>query len=76
MKYAVDRIEDDIIVLENLDNNKIENISKDVLPNVKEGDIVILENGIYRVDTEEGKKRRETIKTKMDRLRSDEWWSQ
>ncbi len=72
MKYAVDRIEDDIIVLENLDNNKIENISKDVLPNVKEGDIVILENGIYRVDTEEGKKRRETIKTKMDRLRSDE----
>ncbi len=76
MKYAVDRIEDDIIVLENLDNNKIENISKDVLPNVKEGDIVILENGIYRVDTEEGKKRRKTIKTKMDRLRSDEWWSQ
>ncbi len=72
MKYAVDRIEDDIIVLENLDNNKIENISKDVLPNVKEGDIVILENGIYRVDTEEGKKRRKTIKTKMDRLRSDE----
>lgn len=72
MKYAIDRIEDNVIVLENLDNNKIETISRDVLSEAKEGDIVIFENGIYRIDTEEKEKRLETIKSKMDRLRSDD----
>ena len=38
MKYAIDRIEDNIATLENIDNNEIINIDINNLPkNIKEG---------------------------------------
>ena len=75
MKYAVDRIEGNIIILENIETSeKIE------LPTIegmdaKEGDILIYENNTYRKDDTIKEERLNTIKEKMDKLRSDEEWN-
>lgn len=75
MKYAVDRIEGNIIILENIETSeKIE------LPTIegmdaKEGDILIYENNTYRKDDTIKEERLNTIKEKMNKLRSDEWWN-
>lgn len=72
MKYAVDRIEGNIIILENIETSeKIE------LPTIegmdaKEGDILIYENNTYRKDDTIKEERLNTIKEKMNKLRSDE----
>ena len=34
MKYAVDRIEDNIVVLENIETKEKKKVKKDLLPNV------------------------------------------
>lgn len=73
MKYAVDRIEGELVVLENIETNEIINIPLSTIPMVKERDIVVFENGIYRIDDESIKEERlNSIKERMNNLRGDE----
>ena len=72
MKYAIDRIEGEIVVLENLENNQKVEISKNLIEDAKEGDILIYENGAYRKDEKDKKERLTSIKDRMSSLRSDE----
>ena len=73
MKFAVDRIEDDIVVLENLDDEKITYLNKKELKfEVVEGDILILSGNTYVKSGTEKEKRLLEIKRKMDMLRK-EW---
>lgn len=74
MKYAIDRIEGDIIILENLENNQKIEIPLSLIEGAKEGDIIIYENGKYRKDEASYEERLAAIKDRMNSLRSDEEW--
>lgn len=71
MKYAVDRIEDDIVVLENITSGDIinENIKK--LPkNIKEGTILIKKDNGYSLDLNTEKERRDDFRSRLERLKN------
>ena len=68
-KYIVDRIEGDMVVLEDLSTKKIKNVSIEKLPKVKEGDALKYENKEYTLDNETKSKREEDIKAKFERLK-------
>ena len=68
MKYAVDKIEDNIAVLENIDTKeKIEIKIKNM--KIKEGDILVYIDGVYVVDVKEREKRYKELREKLDRLK-------
>lgn len=71
MKYIVDRIEDNIAVLENQDTKEIINIDISLLPRkIKEGNILIYKNNSYYIDKEAEIKRRKEILEKFQKLRN------
>lgn len=70
MKYVVDRIENEIVVLESLETQLKKEIPLSNFPEgIKEGSILVYENELYTIDIEEEQKRRQTIKSKFDMLR-------
>lgn len=71
MKYCVDRIENDIIILENIETNEIIEIKKNTLniEIIKEGTILVKEDELYKIDDEEKKRREEIIKNKLSKLK-------
>ena len=72
MRFAVDRIEDDIVVLENLDDEKITYLNKKELKfEVVEGDLLIVNGNTYGKSDTEKEKRLLEIKRKMDMLRKE-----
>ncbi len=68
-KYVVDRIEGDIVVLQDLSTKKMKNVEKDLLPKVKEGDALKYQNKEYTLDNETKSKREKDIKAKFERLK-------
>lgn len=67
--FTVDRIEDDIAVLEDRTTEEIINISISELPNeIKTGDILKKVNGKYFIDEEETKSVEKRIHDKMNDL--------
>lgn len=69
MKYAVDRIEENIAVLENIDTKEITKIDLAYLPIVKERDILKFENNLYIKDDDERERRNKLIREKLERLK-------
>lgn len=70
MKYSVDRIENNIAILENIETKEIKEIEKKHLPKeVREGTILIYINQQYKIDKEEEENRKEFLKSKFNRLR-------
>ena len=70
MKYAVDRIEDNIVVLEDINTKEKQEVQKGLLPsNIKDGTILIFENNEYKLDLNEEKLRRKKIQERFNRLR-------
>lgn len=65
MKVIIDRFEGDYAVVE-IDKGNFVNLPKELVPNAKEGDIVII-----RVDHEETNKRKEHVKDLMNQLFED-----
>lgn len=73
MKYAVDKVEDDIVLLENILNGEKITVQKECfLFPVKETDIVIKKDGTYLKDDKEKEDRIKMIKDKMEALRKKE----
>lgn len=73
MKYAVDKVEDDIVLLENIINGEKKEIKKECFSfPVKETDIVIEKDGVYLKDDKEKEDRIKVIKAKMEALRKKE----
>ena len=71
MKYAVDKIEGDIVVLENISTNNIKYVNLKTLPNnIKEGTILKYYNKEYIIDIEEKNIREKRIKDKLERLKN------
>ena len=69
MKFAVDRIENGIVILENIENNEKREVDILSLPVVFEKDILVFEDGMYRKDDKEREDRRNLIREKLERLK-------
>ena len=70
MKYCIDRIENDIAVLENLETKEIIEININLLPNkIKENSIVIYDNYEYIIDKETEKERKKNLLSKFNKLK-------
>ena len=72
MKFAVDKIDNGVVLLENIkDNSKVE-VSLDKLTlDVKETDILVYKNNKYEKDDNEKEERLRLIEEKMNKLRKD-----
>ena len=72
MKYSVDRIENDIAVLESLDDNTIINVPVYKFNfKVYENDILVYKDNIFIKDETEKEKRIISIREKMNMLRKE-----
>ena len=70
MKFAVDRIENNIAILENLKTKEKKEISIQLLPSdIKEGMIIIKNNDKYYIDKDEEIKRRKRIISMFNKLK-------
>ncbi len=70
MKFAIDRIENNIAILENLKTKEKKEISIQLLPSdIKEGMIIIKNNDKYYIDKEEEIKRRKRIISMFNKLK-------
>ena len=70
MLYSIDKIEDNIVLLENIDNKEKKKVNKTLLPNeIKEGSILKYENDSYILDEETENKRRKELEDKLSRLK-------
>lgn len=69
MKYSIDRIENDIAVLESLESKEKINVNITLLPqNVKEGSIIVYENNKYIKDEETELKRKTELQSRFNNL--------
>ena len=69
MKYIVDRIEENIVICENQETKKIEEFEKiNFSEEIKDGDVVILENNKFKIDRKETDKRKEEINDLIKKL--------
>jgi len=64
----IDRFEGDFAVLET-DSGMIETDRTKIPENAAEGDVLIMENGVYIVDVKGTEMRRESIRNRFKRLR-------
>ena len=70
-KYSVDRIEEDIIVLENIENKEIIEINKCELDfEVVDGNILKLVDGKFELDQEVEVSREESLRDRLNRLKN------
>ena len=70
--FAIDRIEDNIVVLENIKTKEKKEVNREILPNsIHEGSIVKFDNDCYILEENEEEKRRQEILEKFKKLRKN-----
>ena len=68
--YSVDKIENEIVTIEDIETGKIKNVNLKLLPKeVKENDILKFDGNTYSIDLNEKEKRINRIKEKMNKLK-------
>ena len=73
MKFAVDEIIDDIVVLENIETLERREVNISLLPHfIHEGSILVYRDNKYILDKMEEMERRKLIEDKFRRLRSND----
>ena len=71
MKYAVDRVENDIIILENIENKEIIELNKNDLNfKVNDGDIIVMKNNKYYIDNATKDSRIKLINDKLNKVKN------
>lgn len=71
MKYSVDRIENNIVILENINNKEIREVNiKKIGFNINEGDILVFKNNRYYKDDKEKKNRISLLQEKLNRVKN------
>lgn len=71
MKYIVDRIYDDYVVLENYDTKEMTDIKKELLPDdIRDGNVLIYVNDTYYIDKSLEETRRISIQERFNKLRN------
>ena len=67
--FTIEKIEDNIVILEDRNKNTFFNIDKSMLPNnIKEGDILDLKDNKYIINKDLTKKIKENIRNKFNSL--------
>ena len=70
MKYSIDRIEENIAVLENIETKEIIEVEISQLPdNIKETNIVIYENDVYILDKNTEETRKKDLLSRFNKLK-------
>lgn len=70
MKYAIDRIENNIAVLENLETKEIIEVDISLLPEgSKESSIITIIDNEYKLDIEDEQVRKESLLNRFNKLR-------
>ena len=70
MKYVIDRIEDNIVVCQNLETKEMVEIEKKLLPQIiRDGYVLLFENNEYKLDLAEEEIRRQRIRERFNRLK-------
>ena len=70
MKYSVDRIENNIAILENLDTKELIEVEVTILPqNIKESNILIYENNQYLLDKDTEQQRKNDLLSRFNKLK-------
>ena len=70
MKYSVDRIEDNIVILQDLDTKIIKEVNKkDIKFKVSEGDILLFKDNKYIKDDKLKEDRVRLIQEKLNKLK-------
>ena len=71
MKYSVDRIENNIVILENINNKEIREVNiKKIGFNINEGDILVFKNNRYYKDDKEKKNRISLLQEKLNKVKN------
>lgn len=74
LKYIVERIEEDIASLENIETGEITNYNVSEIPfKIYEGDVLIFDEDVWSQDNEEKENINLRIKNKMENLWEEEW---
>lgn len=69
MKYIVDMVERDVVVLEDLEGKRIEISRGEITFDISDGDVLKKEKDKFVLDKEETKKRRESISSRFSKLK-------
>ena len=69
MKYVVDMVERDVVVLEDLEGKRIEISRGEIDFEISDGDVLKEEKGKFVLDKETTKKRRDDISSKFNKLK-------
>lgn len=70
MKYAIDRIEEDIAILENLETKEKKEVSLSLLPaNIHEQAILTYQDNSYTLDSNLEEERKLKLRAKLERLK-------
>lgn len=70
MKYAIDRIENNIAILENLETKEIIEVDTSLLPEgSKESSIITIIDNEYKIDIEDEQVRKESLLNRFNKLR-------
>lgn len=73
MKYIIDRIEDNIAILENQETKEMIDIDINELPaNIKEGNVLIYDNKKYYINANIEEERKKNILEKFQKLRKND----
>lgn len=69
--YTVDRIEENIVILESRKDNKMIEVNINELPEyIKEGDIITISNNKYRIEENNTKEIKNNIRNKFNKLKN------
>ena len=69
--YTVDRIEENIVILESRTNNKIIEVELNKLPeNIKEGDIITISNNSYIIEENKTKEIKNNIRDRFNKVKN------
>lgn len=70
MKYVIDKIENDIVLLESINDNNMTEVDIKLLPEgVKETDVLIFDGDSYILDNKAKEDRLDRIREKMEKLK-------
>ena len=71
MKFVVDRIENEIVILENMKTKEIIEIESSIIPfKVKDGNILNYQDGTYSMGSDYEKKRRDNLRRRLEKLKN------
>lgn len=71
MRFVIDRIIDNIVILEEISTKKKIEVNLDLLPvNVRDGSVLKYDNDCYILDSDYEEKRRKKLREKLNRLKN------